>query len=78
MCFSKEDDHSLSHPHNNPLHIEVMISPKCIPCVLVDNDAKLNISSASLLTQLGYDDNSIDAHKKIYWQYGKSDEIVKI
>ena len=25
LSFSEEDDHSLSHPHNNPLHIEVIV-----------------------------------------------------
>ena len=30
LSFSQEDDHSLSHPHNNPLHIEVMIGQKRI------------------------------------------------
>ena len=30
MSFSKEDDTSLSNPHNQPLHIEVMIHQKCV------------------------------------------------
>lgn len=65
ISFSKEDDHLLSHSHNAPFHIEVMISQKCIHRVLIDNGAGLNIFSAKLLTQLGYDEDYIDAHKKI-------------
>ena len=65
LSFFEEDDHSLSHPHNNPLQIEVMIGKKCIFHVLIDNGASLNICSASLLAQLGYGDDCIDAGKKI-------------
>ena len=65
LSFSKEYDHSLSHPHNNPLHIEVMIGQKHVCHVLIDNGASLNILSSSLLAQLGYGDDCIDAHKKI-------------
>lgn len=65
QSFSKEDHNSLSHLHNNPLHIEVMIGPKYVYRVLIDNGVCLNILSTSLLTQLGYGDDWIDAHKKI-------------
>ena len=65
LSFSKEDDHSLTHPHNNSLHIEVMIGQKHVRRVLIDNGASLNICSASFLTQLGYGDDCIDTRKKI-------------
>ena len=65
LSFSEEDDHSLSHPHNNPLHIEVMIGQKPVRYVLIDNGAGLNICFASFLSQLGYGDDCIDARKKI-------------
>ena len=65
MYFFEEDDHSLSHPHNNLLQIEVMIGPKHVYHVLINNGGGLNICSASFLTQLGYGDDSIDACKKI-------------
>ena len=65
LSFSEEDDHSLSHPHNNPLQIEVMIGQKCVRYFLIDNGTSLNIFFASLLAQLGYGDDCIDAHKKI-------------
>ena len=42
-----------------------MISPKHVYHVLIDNGTSLNIFSTSLLTQLGYGDDCIDAHKKI-------------
>lgn len=34
LTFSEEDDNSLSHPHNQPLHIEAMIHKHHIKCVL--------------------------------------------
>ena len=65
MSFSEEDDNSLSHPHNQPLHIEVMIHQKRVRRVLIDNGAGLNIVSAALLRQLDYLEDSIDPHQKI-------------
>ena len=65
LSFSKEDDHSLSHLHINQLHIEVMIGPKHVCHILINNGVILNIFSSSLITQLGYGDDCIDAHKKI-------------
>ena len=66
MLFrSEEDDTSLSHPHNQPLHIEVMIHQKRIRWVLIDNRAGLNIVSVALLRQLDYDVESIDPHRRI-------------
>ena len=65
LSFFEEDDTSLSHPHNQPLHIEVMIHQKWIPQVLIDNRAGLNIVSATLLRQLDYDAKSIDPRQRI-------------
>ena len=65
MSFSEEDDNSFSHPHNQPLHIKVMIHQKCIRQVLIDNGARLNIFLATLLRQLDYSKESIDPHCKI-------------
>ena len=65
LYFSKEDNHSLSHPHNNPLHIELMICPKHVHYFLIENGVGINIFSTSLLTQLGYGEDCIDAHNKI-------------
>jgi ankyrin repeat protein len=50
LSFSEEDDFSLSHPHNQPLHIEVLIGRMQVCHILIDNGASLNISFASLLT----------------------------
>ena len=60
LSFSEEDDTSLSHPHNQPLHIEVMIHQKRVFRVLIDNGAGLNIVFGALLRQLDYDVESID------------------
>ena len=65
VYFFEEDNHSPSQLHNNPLHIEVMIGPKHVCHVLINNGTSLNILSTSLLAQLGYGDDCIDAHKKI-------------
>ena len=65
MSFSKEDENSLSHPHNQPLHIEVMIHQKRVRRVLIDNGAGLNIVSIVLLRQLHYFEDSIDPRHKI-------------
>ena len=65
LSFYKENDTSLSHLHNQPLHIEVMIHQKHICHVLIDNDVGLNIFSIALLRQLDYDAESIDPHRRI-------------
>ena len=65
MSFSEEDDNWLSHPHNQPLHIEVMIHKKHVYWVLIDNGAGLNIVSTTLLRQLDYDEESIDPRRRI-------------
>ena len=65
LLFSEEDDTSLSHPHNQPLHIEVMIHQKRIRRVLIDNGAGLNIVSTTFLRQLDYDAKSIDPRRRI-------------
>ena len=65
MSFSEEDDNSLSHPHNQPLHIEVMIHQKRIYQVLIDNGSGLNIISVAFLRQLDYYEEYIDPHHRI-------------
>lgn len=65
MSFSEEDENSLSHPHNQPLHIDVMIHRKHICQVLIDNGADLNIVFATFLRQLGYFEESLDPTCKI-------------
>ena len=65
MSFSEEDDNSLSHPHNQPLHIEVMIHQKHVRWVLIDNRAGLNIVSVAFLRQLDYNEESIDPNWRI-------------
>ena len=60
MSFSEEDDNSLIHPQNQPLHIEVMIHQMCVRRVLIDNRASLNIFSVALLRQLDYNVEFID------------------
>ena len=65
MSFFKEDDNFLSHLHNQPLHIEVMIHQKCIRRVLIDNGVGLNIVSVALLRQLDYFEESIDPCHRI-------------
>lgn len=65
MSFSEEDNNSLSHPPKKPLHIKVMIPCKHVCCILIDNGVGLNIYSTDFLTQLGYDEESIDPRRKI-------------
>ena len=65
LSFSEEDDTSLSHLHNQLLHIEVMIHQKRVCQVLIDNGANLNIVSVALLRQLDYDAESIDPYRRI-------------
>lgn len=65
LSFSEEDDNSLSHPHNQLLHIEVMIHQKYTCCMLIDNWSGLNIFSTTFLKKLGYSKESIDPCHKI-------------
>ena len=41
FSFSKEDNNSLSHPHNQSFHIEVMIHQKCVCHVFINNGVGL-------------------------------------
>ena len=65
LSFSKEDDKSLSHPHNLALHIQVMIHKTRVRCVLIDGGVGLNIFSLSLLKIVGYSKQVIDTRRKI-------------
>ena len=65
MSFFEEDDNLLSHPHNQPLHIEVMIHQKHVRQVFIDNGIGLDIVSATLVRKLDYFEESIDSHHKI-------------
>ena len=65
MSFSKEDENSLSHSHNQPLHIKVMIHQKHVRRVLIDNGVGLNIDSKTFLRQLDYFEESIDSYHRI-------------
>lgn len=65
LTFSREDDNSLSQPHNQPLHIKAMIHKNRVKCVLIDGGTGLNICTYNLLTQLGFSANVIDPTKKI-------------
>ena len=65
ISFFEEDENSLSHPHNQPLHIKVVIHQKHVCRVLIDNGASLNIVSVALLRQLDYSKEYIDPHHRI-------------
>lgn len=65
LFFSKEDDNSLSHPHNQAFHIKVMTHKSHIKHVLIDGGARLNIFSYNWIQQLGFSEHAIDLHKKI-------------
>ena len=65
MSFFEEDENSLIHPHNQPLHIKVMIHQKCVCRVLIDNGASLNIFFVAFLRKLDYSKDSINPHLKI-------------
>lgn len=65
LSFFEEDDNSLNHPHNQPLHIKVMIHKHRVKRVLIDGGAGLNICTYNLITRLGYFENVIDPRKKI-------------
>ncbi|GLJ30963.1 hypothetical protein SUGI_0618000 [Cryptomeria japonica] len=65
LSFTKEDDMSLQHPHNAPLHIEILIHKTRVKHVLIDSGAGLNICSLSLVRALGYSEDVVDVRKKI-------------
>ena len=65
LSFSKEDDKSLSDPHNLAFQIEVMIHRTYVRHVLIDGGARLNIFSLSLLKTLGYSKKVINTRRKI-------------
>ena len=65
MSFSKEDDNSLSHMHNQPLHIKVMIHQKCVRWVLTNNGVDFYTVSTAFLRQLNWSKESIDPDRKI-------------
>lgn len=54
LSFFENDDASLQHPHNAPLHVEVTINKTCVKLVLIDGGADLNICALSLIKDLGY------------------------
>lgn len=55
----------MSHPHNTPLHIEVIIYKHRVKRVLIDGGAGLNICTLKLIHALGFLEESIDPRKKI-------------
>ncbi|GLJ42866.1 hypothetical protein SUGI_0888550 [Cryptomeria japonica] len=65
LSFSENDDASLQHPHNAPLHVEVTINKTRVKHVLIDGGAGLNICALSLIKALGYSKNAVDPKKKI-------------
>lgn len=65
LSFSENDDASLQHPYNAPLHVEVSINKTHVKCVLIDGGAGLNICALSLIKALGYSENAVDPKKKI-------------
>lgn len=65
LSFSKNDDTSLQHPHNDPLHVEVTINKTRVKRVLIDGEVGLNIYALSLIKALGYSENAVDPKKKI-------------
>lgn len=65
LTFSEEDDNSLNHPHNQPLHIEAMIHKHRVKHVLIHGGTGLNICTYNPLAQLGFSENVIDSAKKI-------------
>lgn len=65
LSFSKNDDVSLTHPHNVSLHMEVLIHKNWVKRVLIDGGAGLNICTLKLICALGYLENAIDARRKI-------------
>lgn len=65
LSFIEDDDIFLEHPHNAPLHIEVLIHKTHVKHVLIDGGVGLNICSLSLVHVLGYFEDVVYPHKKI-------------
>lgn len=65
LTFSKHDNIPLSHPHNTPLHIEVLVYKHRVKRLLIDGRAGLNICTLKLIRALGFSEKSIDPCKKI-------------
>lgn len=65
LSFPKQDDMSLNHPQNLPLHIEVLIQKHRVKRVLIDGGAGLNICTLNLVKALGFYEGAIDSKKKI-------------
>lgn len=64
LSFSEDNDMSLNHLHNIPLHIEVMIHKSCFKHVLIDGEAGLNICILNLVKALGYSKDVVDPRRK--------------
>lgn len=65
LTFSEHENTSLSHLHNTPLHIEVIVYKHRVKKVLIDGGVGLNICTLKLIHTLGFSEESIDPHKKI-------------
>lgn len=76
LSFSKEDDKTLSHPHNLTLHIEVQIDCTRVRRVLIDNGVGLNICSLNNVKTLGILEFSINLRHKITIKY--YDEVERL
>lgn len=75
LSFYKQDDASLTHPHNSTLHIEVFIHKHWVKRVLIDGGVGLNIFTLKLICALGYSNNAIDARRKITIKSYDKEEI---
>ena len=64
LSFSEEDDKSLSHPHNLPLHIKVQVYHTRVCRVLIDNRVGLNVVLFHVVQQLGMSKFSINPRCK--------------
>lgn len=49
LSLLENDDVSLNHPHNTPLHIEALVKKHQIKHVLIDGGAGLNICTLNLI-----------------------------
>lgn len=65
LTFSEHDNISLSHPHNTPLHIEVLVYKHRVKRVLIDGGVGLNICTLKFIRALGLSKQSIYPCKKI-------------
>lgn len=54
LTFSKKCDISISHPHNQPLHIEVSIQQFRVKRILINGGASLNICTFKLVKVLSF------------------------